>query len=905
MKVLTCCAATLFLLAPGASFALATGNSLLLRTEAGATVIWEGVEIGRADERGRLTIAGLPRGEFRISVHKEGFLPKQGIVTITTDHQSKSLALLPGRRLGESASGGEADAAAFEGSLAKDSAVPTPRAVAVPPSAPSAPTARDESAEVAEPDPNNLVARLGNFRKRLALTGQLRAQQSTIVNVPRNSSLWSFLVTELAPEGSVVQEGDLLVRFDSTELAQQILELEKQKEDARIGIAQKKAEQEAALQDLRLAVATAQKNLNTAELYLGIDRSLIPAADADRHQFDYDKAQVELEKSSERLAGHGAASAAELALNQLELDRAEIELERVKTELDRMTIRAPTPGLVIHGLTNEGRKIEVGDALFKGNQVVILPDMSHVMVRATAFDSDYALLNLGDDALITFDAYPNRAFSGSVLSLPDTAKPKDRNSDLNIFVIEILVHELDLSIMKPGMTARVEVPVDAPGALIVSRRSVGLNRDGTSFVIARRQPDSPIPIEVLDGNAFEFSIVGKVAPETQLLDQQPARSIPELSDVEWIPVERHDVKFSVSPTGILKAARSVSVMPPAIPDAWRFKIIRMSEEGARVQETDTIVAFDPSEQLRRLEEEEADLKKTEQELEKVRASQTLAERDLELELEEARVQLEKAENKLGQVQQFASGLQIQEAEQEAILARKRVELLGRKLESTREHSRLQLHILAETAQLHQGRISLARDAVKRLEVKALRSGVVVYKRNWNNQKKQVGSEAHLGETIMSLPDLESLIIEGQVAEVDSGRLEVGQVVEISLDAMPERTFSGRIATLGRLFVQPSRNRPIRVLTIEVHFDEVDATRMRPEMVARLSIVLDHYRDVLSVPLSVIELQGNRSFVWVQRDSEILRQEIEVGENNGIVAVVTQGLEPGDRVAAGGLNGLRQ
>ena len=750
-----------------------------------------------------------------------------------------------------------------------------------------------------------LRVRHETFRKYLTLTGQLAARDSTIVTVPRDSSLWSFIVTDLVPEGNQVEPGDLLVRFDSTELAKRALELEKSKEDTRIQIAQTKAQQEARLQDLRLAVATAQKNLNVANLYVGIDRSLIPASEAERYEFDFSKSKVELDKATERLAGHDAATAAELAVNELDFKRAEIGLEKVRNELGRMTIRAPNPGTVIHGLNLEGRKIEVGDSLFKESQVVLLPDMSSVTVRATTFDGDFALLQLGAPATVTFDAYPEREFAGSILELPEVAKPKNRNSELNLFTVEILLHEVDLSIMKPGMTARVEIPVDTPESIVIPRRSLAFEEDGGSYVVSAKTPDQHVPVEVVDSNSYQLSIRGELADGDILLDQQSLRSHSSRPELEWIDVNRENLKFTVSATGVLKAAGSVAITPPAIRNTWRFKIIRMTPEGTEVEAGDPVVAFDPSEQLQLFQQEEANLKKVEEELEKVRASQILSERDLELELEEALVQLERAENKLGQAQQFDSGLKILEAGQEQILARSKVDLLTKKLESIREHSRLQSKILEETAALHASRIETAREAIDRLQVSAPQDGVVIYKRDWNNRKKQVGSDARMNEIVLSLPDLSSLIINGQVAEVDAGKVQVGQRVEISLDSMPDRTLSGRVAEVGKIYVQPSRDRPLRVLNIEVHFDEVDASRMGPEMIARLDIVIDHYRDVLSLPLSVIQIQGERSFVWVQRNSEILRQEIQLGENNGVVAVVTEGLHPGDKVSTSTPDGRLQ
>ena len=98
------------------------------------------------------------------------------------------------------------------------------------------------------------------FVRHLDLTGDLRALETLQVTSPNLGNKWSFVVSYLIPEGTVVKPGDLLARFDIAELITERLELEKKKEDARIQIAQKQAEQEIEELDLLLNLAQAHKS---------------------------------------------------------------------------------------------------------------------------------------------------------------------------------------------------------------------------------------------------------------------------------------------------------------------------------------------------------------------------------------------------------------------------------------------------------------------------------------------------------------------------------------------------------------------------------------------------------------------------------------------------------------------
>ena len=95
------------------------------------------------------------------------------------------------------------------------------------------------------------------------------------------------------------------------------------------------------------------------------------------------------------------------------------------------------------------------------------------------------------------------------------------------------------------------------------------------------------------------------------------------------------------------------------------------------------------------------------------------------------------------------------------------------------------------------------------------AGTVVYTTNSRNEKKQVGSEVRRLEQVIELPDLTTLVVQGQIAEVDSGRVRIGQKAEVLLDAVPNEILRGRIVELGRIFNRISYQRPGRVLKVKI------------------------------------------------------------------------------------------
>ncbi|RPI22400.1 MAG: HlyD family efflux transporter periplasmic adaptor subunit, partial [Acidobacteria bacterium] len=591
-------------------------------------------------------------------------------------------------------------------------------------------------------------------------------------------------------------------------------------------------------------------------------------------------------------------SKAELDVVRLDYEQADLDLKRLQSDLSKMTIHAPTQGLV---LCNEnwqsGRKFQKGDTVWDGFPLVSLPDLTEIQVLAYVHNQDFPRLRNAAAAEVVLDSTPARVYPAVLTSLPQAATPYRPRSELKVFRVLFDVRETDTSAFKPGMTARVRVPVTSGSGLLVPRIAVTPgSRDQGSVRVRAGNSSSTVAVRIVQANEQEVLVEGNLKDGQELLPAAHDPNRKRGTQEDWITVKKEDLTFGVSGSGQLQAAQAVEIRPPNLRDFHRFKIASMVEEGKQVKQGEPILDFDKSEVTKRLTDENASLAKVKEEREKTQASLEVQRKDLELQLEEARVQKEKAVNKLTEAREFESNLKVKTAEYEAEYATNRVEMLEKKMSAVNRHADLQLKILNDRIAFYQNRVKLANDGLEALSIKAPTSGVVIYKPNWNNEKKQVGSDCWTMETIMTLPDLNTLLIEGQVAEVDAGKVKVGQRISASLDAIPDRTFEGEISEVSTIFTEASFDRPIKVLQIKAKLDGLDLKRMRPGMVTRLEIIVDRVRNVLAVPLSVIEVEGGRSFVRVKKGDQVERRAVQLGKNNGIVAVVSSGLAEGEQVA---------
>jgi len=144
---------------------------------------------------------------------------------------------------------------------------------------------------------------------------------------------------------------------------------------------------------------------------------------------------------------------------------------------------------------------------------------------------------------------------------------------------------------------------------------------------------------------------------------------------------------------------------------------------------------------------------------------------------------------------------------------------------------------------------------------------------------------------IDLIDDSCLYVKAPMDEVDAPRIKPGQAVRISIDALPGRSFPGRVKRIAP-FVS-ALEKQARTVDIEVSFDQRDA--IGPLLVgysADVEVVLDVRDDVLRVPAAALG-EGGRALV-VDADT-LVERRLKTGLSNWEHAEVLEGVAAGERV----------
>ncbi len=331
----------------------------------------------------------------------------------------------------------------------------------------------------------------GQVVKEIILTGELKAQRSTIINTPDIRSSFSNTVSMMAPEGSFVKKGERIIEFDDSSLLSNKSEAERTLDEAKLNIQKKKADLEAERCDLLNSVAQAEAQLKQDELYGKISEDLLPANTYQKYQLNVTKSKLALQKAKESLDNFLKNYASQMALVEIKQSQAEIDLKKIESDMSLLKIDAPQDGILIYGDNwTSNRKIQAGDSLFGGMEVASLPDLYSMQVLGYVFDTEYSLLKPDMRCAVTFDALPSYSVGGRVVSLTSVASRKNFASDKKLFQTTIQLDSVDPAVMKPGMTAHVRVPlVLAKDAPVIPRDYLGTDNQGR-YIVLKKAPDS-------------------------------------------------------------------------------------------------------------------------------------------------------------------------------------------------------------------------------------------------------------------------------------------------------------------------------------------------------------------------------------------------------------------------------
>lgn len=145
--------------------------------------------------------------------------------------------------------------------------------------------------------------------------------------------------------------------------------------------------------------------------------------------------------------------------------------------------------------------------------------------------------------------------------------------------------------------------------------------------------------------------------------------------------------------------------------------------------------------------------------------------------------------------------------------------------------------------------------------------------------------------LYSIADLSTVWVYANVFQTDVGRLKPGNPAQVTVDAYPGRTFSGRIDQ-----ILPEVDATTRTVRVRLVFSNPGVV-LKPGMYVNVKIAAPLGRELV-IPASGVLQAGTRQIAFIERGQGSLEpREIETGPRLDDSIVVLKGLKEGDRIVS--------
>ena len=322
-------------------------------------------------------------------------------------------------------------------------------------------------------------------------------------------SMSGVLIVWIIPEGTAVEEGEVLVRLDSSNLEERFANQDVTVTNTKAAVIQAEADKEVARLAkleyeegtyfkertvIRNKILKAEEDLSRATENRGYTEKLLALGYVTELQLKADKAKEEqlqndlgsaelemdvLEKYTKpkMLEQYTAAEKTADSLLTSANRRNSIETTRLnylEKQVEYCTIRAPKAGQVVYAspagpFRRDNEIIKEGNTARERQVLIRLPDPKQMQVAGMVNEASVSLVKVGQPASITLQAMPNQVFHGTVKLVNDYPEPdgfmgsmaKEYKCIITMDDLESLPPNIRAGI-RPGLTAQIKIDVTDP-----------------------------------------------------------------------------------------------------------------------------------------------------------------------------------------------------------------------------------------------------------------------------------------------------------------------------------------------------------------------------------------------------------------------------------------------------------
>jgi HlyD family secretion protein len=304
------------------------------------------------------------------------------------------------------------------------------------------------------------TAEKGAFEIMVTTTGELQAEFSTDIRGPemtqsRNIRSMDIKIQDLIAEGTEVKAGDYVAALDRTTFDNSLKDELERLETQNTSYQMKLLDSAVTLSNLRDNIKN--QIFTVEEAVLTYQQSKYePPTTIRQAEINVDKAKRTLDQLQRSYDLRQQQSISDIRNQEQDIRDQQQRVRDLQDVLAKFTITAPSSGMVIYKKDRSGTKRKVGSSISPWDPVVAtLPDLRSMISKTYVNEIDVSKVKNGQKVSIIVDAFPERSYSGSVISVANIGEQLP-NADAKVFEVLIKVDGSD-PILRPSMTTGNQV----------------------------------------------------------------------------------------------------------------------------------------------------------------------------------------------------------------------------------------------------------------------------------------------------------------------------------------------------------------------------------------------------------------------------------------------------------------
>lgn len=349
--------------------------------------------------------------------------------------------------------------------------------------------------------PPTYEVKRGPFVHKVTAEGTLKAKETTKITVPPTVRRRVRLAW-VAPEGAVLEEGDLVARFDGRAFEVNLEEATADLSGTSLDVAKTRADSDIKIGEHRRDYEVAELELDFAERFEMTDEFVYS-----QHEIVEDAIDEELATARRDHAGEMRQIQEELAQTELEIldiekRKSNLKIDEARTGLSSLEVRAPHRGVLTLSRNWHGETVSVGSEMWRGQEIGELPALDVLEAEVFVLEADAGGVAEGQEARVVVEANPEIVHAAKVARIEAVARPRFRGSPVQYFGVTLEFQATDNETMKPGQRVVAQLFLaEIEEAIVVPRQAV--SQEGDRFWVYTQSGGAfdATPVEVGAGSA--------------------------------------------------------------------------------------------------------------------------------------------------------------------------------------------------------------------------------------------------------------------------------------------------------------------------------------------------------------------------------------------------------------------